>query len=113
MYCFRCLKTSDLAFNPATLTFLDLSSVQVMKYSNSWCERVGSLPQTSEKTRPRTAGERLSVDFRMSSRVCLPFTHGSQGSGSGCLPLISMPFTIPLLTICSTESALRGARQIG
>jgi hypothetical protein len=111
MNAFKWRATSDFLCKPTTNTLRDLSSMKVTKYSKPQCEHVPIFPQTSEKTRPRTTSARVSVALWISSRVCLPWRQGSQGVVRVALPVISIPFTMPFLTICTTVSVLRWARR--
>ena len=99
-----------LCCKPWTETFRDLSSMKVMKYSKPSCDRVGSLPHTSVKMCPRMESAQESVSFRMIACICLPLRQGSQWEVYESPAIISIPWTMPRLTIHRTAFSLRCPR---
>ncbi len=93
-------KTSNFSHSPATKTFLEQLSVNVMKYLYPWQEAVGSFPQTSENIHPKVSSDHTSIVFRISVRACLPLRQASQTLGLVGSPQISIPLTMPFRAIC-------------
>ncbi len=93
-------KTSDFSRSLAMKTFLEQSSVNVMKYLYPWWEAVGSFPQMSKNICPKISSDHMSVIFWISVQACLPLRQALQTLGLVGLPQISIPLTMPFHAIC-------------
>ena len=101
---------SDLCFRPCTETLRDLSSMKVTEYLKLSCERMGSLPHTSVKTRPRIELARVVVSFGIMEQVCLPLRQGSPWESCTLPAMISILFTMLCLAMHEMAVSLRWPR---